>query len=315
MRPLGLPPVVLVLGAVVLLVGVAAVLLLQEAGTRDLEMRIAAITGDDRRGDARRGKSWLLGALQSLGHAIRERTRLYSEQDIAALSGMIGATGLNPSQMLPVVLGAKVAVMVLVPVVAIGYGLLARLSLMHDLMIAAGALPAGVLGPEWVLRFLRGPYTRDLQRGASDALDLLVVCAEAGMGLEAALDQVAREMRVSNRAMASALATLVDELRVLPDRRQAFTNFGERSGVEGLRRMAAIISQALQYGTPLGQALRAVAGELRRERMTRLEAKAVRLPAMLVFPLIAFILPALFIALMGAPMLHVMDALSRAKGH
>lgn len=315
MRPLGLPPVVLVLGAVVLLVGVAAVLLLQEAGTRDLEMRIAAITGDDRRGDARRGKSWLLGALQSLGHAIRERTRLYSEQDIAALSGMIGATGLNPSQMLPVVLGAKVAVMVLVPAVAIGYGLLARLTLLHVLMIAAGALPAGVLGPEWVLRFLRGPYTRDLQRGASDALDLLVVCAEAGMGLEAALDQVAREMRVSNRAMASALATLVDELRVLPDRRQAFTNFGERSGVEGLRRMAAIISQALQYGTPLGQALRAVAGELRRERMTRLEAKAVRLPAMLVFPLIAFILPALFIALMGAPMLHVMDALSRAKGH
>ena len=79
--------------------------------------------------------------------------------------------------------------------------------------------------------------------------------------------------------MATALATLVDELRVLPDRRQAFANFGERSGVEGLRRMAAIIGQTLQYGTPLGQALRAVAGELRRERMTRLEAKAVRLPA------------------------------------
>lgn len=315
MRPLGLPPVVLLLGALVLLVGVAAVLLLQEAGTRDLEARIATITGDDRRDGARRGSSWLFGALRTLGHAIRERTRLYSEQDIAALSGMIGATGLNPSQMLPVVLGAKVAVMVLVPVVAIGYGLLARLSVMHDLMIAAGALPAGVLGPEWVLRFLRGPYTRDLQRGASDALDLLVVCAEAGMGLEAALDQVAREMRVSNRAMSSALATLVDELRVLPDRRQAFTNFGDRSGVEGLRRMASIVSQALQYGTPLGQALRAVAGELRRERMTRLEAKAVRLPAMLVFPLIAFILPALFIALMGAPMLHVMDALGRARGH
>ncbi len=315
MRPFGLPPVVLVFAAVVLLVGVAAVLLLQEAGTRDLEARIAAITGEDRRREAGRGSSWLLEALRSLGRTIRDRTRLYSEQDIAALSGMIGATGLNPGQMLPVVLGAKVAVMGLVPVVAIAYGLLARMSLLHVLLIAIGALPAGVMGPEWVLRYLRGPYTRDLQRGASDALDLLVVCAEAGMGLEAALDQVAREMRVSNRAMSLALATLVDELRILPDRRQAFMNFGDRSGVEGLRRMAAIISQALQYGTPLGQALRAVAGELRRDRMTRLEAKAVRLPAMLVFPLIAFILPALFIALMGPPMLHVMDALSRAKGH
>lgn len=311
---LDVPPVLLLLGALVLLVGLAAILLLQEAGTRDLEARIAVITGQAQRSSDRRLSPWLMSWLQALGRTIRERTRLYSEQDLAALSAMIGASGLNPGQFLPLVLGAKVAFMALVPMVAIGYGLLARLSPLHDLLIAAGALPAGVLGPEWVLRLLRGPYTRDLQRGASDALDLLVVCAEAGMGLEAALEQVAREMRSSNRAMATALATLVDELKVLPDRRQAFANFGQRSGVEGLRRMAAIISQALQYGTPLGQALRAVAGELRRERMTRLEAKAVRLPALLVFPLIVFILPALFIALMGAPMLHVMDALGRAAG-
>ena len=302
-------PLTALLGALVLLVALAAVLLLQEAGTRDLEARIAAVIGDERGAVRRSLLPALAAALQALGSAIRERTRLYSEQDLAALAAVLGASGLNPARMLPLVLGAKAAVMVLVPTVAIGYALLAGVSLLQFLLLAAAALPAAVLVPEWALRLLRGPYTRDLRRGASDALDLLVVCTEAGMGLESALDQVAKEMRSSNRAMATALATLVDELRVLPDRRQAFANFGDRSGVEGMRRMATIIAQTLQYGTPLGQALRAVAGELRRERLTRLEAKAVRLPALLVFPLIVFILPALFIALMGSPMLHVMDTL------
>ena len=300
--------------ALLLLVALAVVLLLQEATSRDLEARIAAVIGDERRSVAHKGLlPWLTEALQALGHTIRERTRLYSEQDLAALGAAIGASGLNPIRVLPLVLGAKVAVMVLVPLLALGYALLARVGLLHGVLLTAAALPAGALVPEWGLRLLRRPYTRDLRRGASDALDLLVVCTEAGMGLEGALDQVAREMRSSNRAMATALATLVDELRVLPDRRQAFSNFGDRSGVEGLRRMASIIAQALQYGTPLGQALRAVAGELRRERLTRLEAKAVRLPGMLVFPLIFFILPALFIALMGSPMLHVMDTLGAAS--
>ena len=309
MRLPAIGPLPLLLAALLLLVALAAVLLLQEAGSRDLEARIAAVTGDERRAAQGSMLAGLSAALQMLGRTIRERTRLYSEQDLAALSAALGASGLNPARMLPLVLGAKVAVMVLVPVLAVGYALLARGSPLHGLLAVAGALPVGVLVPEWALRLLRGPYTRELRRGAPDALDLLVVCTEAGMGLEAALDQVAREMRTSNRAMATALATLVDELRVLPDRRQAFANFGERSGVEGLRRMAAIIGQALHYGTPLGQALRAVAGELRRERLTRLEAKAVRLPGLLVFPLIFFILPALFIALMGSPMLHVMDTL------
>ncbi len=304
-----LGPVPLLLAALLLLVVLASVLLWQEAGSRDLEARIAAVTGDERRAARRSALASLSAILQTLGRTIRERTRLYSEQDLAALSAALGASGLNPARMLPLVLGTKVAVMVVVPVLAVGYALLVHRSPLRGLLTIGAALPVSVLVPEWALRLLRGPYTRDLRRGAPDALDLLVVCTEAGMALEAALDQVAREMRSSNRAMANALATLVDELRVLPDRRQAFANFGERSGVEGLRRMAAIIAQALQFGTPLGQALRAVAGELRRERMTRLEAKAVRLPGLLVFPLIFFILPALFIALMGSPMLHVMDTL------
>ena len=307
-------PLLWLLGGVAVLVGIAALLLLQEAGSRELEMRVASLTGEIRPTTGRGSDvpsigGWLAGGLQALGHTVRENTRLYSEQDIAALGALIAASGLNQNQFLPVALGAKVAMMVLIPIAGITYSVLTGLPTGWAVVVSAVSLMLGVLAPEWVLRFLRRPYQRDLQRGASDALDLLVVCAESGMALESALETVARELRSSNRAIAMALMTLVDELKVLPDRRQAFLNFGQRSGVEALKRMSAIIAQSLQYGTPLGQALRAVSAELRRDRMTKLEAKAVRLPAMLVFPLIAFILPTLFIALMGPGMLRVLDTL------
>jgi tight adherence protein C len=97
---------------------------------------------------------------------------------------------------------------------------------------------------------------------------------------------------------------------MLPDRRKAFANFGNRSGVEGLQRLAAMLGQALQYGTPLSQALRGVANELRHERMNKLEEKAVRLPALLIFPLIFFIMPSLYIVLLGTSFLQLYDALS-----
>lgn len=208
------------------------------------------------------------------------------------------------------VLGAKVITGVLVPIVAYFYGATSGLSPLMHFVVVVASLPVGLLLPDWIIAFLRRPYRNALRKGVSDALDLLVVCTEAGMGLESALDHVARELRLANRPMAAALATLSDELRVLPDRKQALINFGKRSGVEGIRRMSVMLAQTLQYGTPLGQALRAVASELRRERMLRLEERAVRLPALMVFPLVFFILPSMFIVLGGIPMLGLLDLMT-----
>jgi tight adherence protein C len=171
------------------------------------------------------------------------------------------------------------------------------------------------MGPEWGLTLLRRPYLAALRRGVPDALDLLVVCSEAGMGLESALEHVSQEIRHSNPAISVALSKLLDELRVLPDRRDAFRNFADRTGVEGARRVATMLGQSMQYGTPLSQALRTVALDLRRERMIALEAKAVRLPVLLVMPLILFIMPSLFIVLAGPAILHLTDALHAAVAH
>jgi tight adherence protein C len=114
-------------------------------------------------------------------------------------------------------------------------------------------------------------------------------------------------MRHSNAATSLALNKLLDDMRVLPDRRDAFRNFADRTGVDGARRVATMLAQSMKYGTPLSQALRTVALDLRRERMTALESKASQLPAMLTLPLILFIMPSLFIVLIGPAFLHLGD--------
>ena len=300
-----------------LLIALAGALLFREAARRDLEAHLYAVLRAPDAPGARglRGSaSALAGLLRRLGEAIRRGTRLYSEADLAALEGAIGAAGFDPRRVLPALLGLKLVLLVLVPPVAYAGCAIFGASALTRGLAAAAALPIGLLGPDWIIRLMQRPYVRALQRGVIDAIDLLVVCTEAGMGLEGALDTVSREMRHANPAMANALGTLLDELRVLPDRREALANFASRSPVDGLRRLGTMLGQTMQYGTPLGQALRSVAGDLRRDRVIRLEERAVRLPAMLVFPLIVFIMPSVFIVMGGVPILRLLDMFAATTG-
>jgi tight adherence protein C len=302
------------MAGLILFVALAAVMLWREARLQDLEARVLQAATGSAGAERPNQNAPLLGRLvrmlHDLGERIRRGGRLYSQEDLAGIEGAIAAAGLNPKRVLPVVLGGKVALMVLLPLSAILYTIVADASLQTRVVSIIGAAAAGMMGPDWVLNMLRRPYVKALRRGVADALDLMVVCTEAGMGLESALEQVAREMRHSNPPMATALTGLLDELKVLPDRRQAFENFGKRSGVDGLQRLATMLAQSMQYGTPLSQALRAIATELRHERTLRLEEKAAKLPAKLVLPLIVFILPSLFIVLVGSAFLRLFDSLA-----
>jgi tight adherence protein C len=313
-HPLLLPGL---MSAVIILVGISALLLLRDSAHKDLEARVALIVANDCPSDTSLPERFraLTAFLRVIGESILTRTHFYSRDDLAALEGMLSAAGYHPKSLLPVVMGAKVVSLFLVPLVAVGYGFIAGVHPTTRVIIIAASLPAGLLGPEWILSALRRPYIKALQRGIADALDLLVVCTEAGMGLESALEQVTREIGPSNRAMAAALSRLLDDLKVMPDRKEALLNFGRRSGVEAIRRTMTILAQTLQYGTPLGHALRAVATELRRERAVRLEEKAVRLPALLVFPLVFFILPSLFIVMGASSVLRLTAVLGSFGGH
>jgi len=301
------------LAGIAALVAIAAAILLREAGYRDLRRRVIVVaSGPSSANDAARGAGVMASLLIRIGQWLRQSKRLYSIKDIELLEDIISAAGLDPRRVLPLVLGAKLTLLILALAAAGLIGIVTDAGAMKRLILLAVALPVGIMVPEFVLNMLRRSHAAALSRGLPDALDLLVVCTEAGLGLESALKQVSSEMRNSNRAIAMALAGLLDELRVLPDRRQAFTNFGKKSGVEAIRRMSSVLAQTLQLGTPLGEALRSMAAELRRNRMTNLEAKAVRLPALLVFPLIFCILPTLIITLVGPSAISLIDTLHNA---
>ena len=126
------------------------------------------------------------------------------------------------------------------------------------------------------------------------------------MGLESAVERVAQDMGRSNPPMAQVLGSLLDDLRFLPNRRDAFIRLGATS--EGLHRFGTMVSQSLQYGTPLSQALRSIAEEIRRDSIIALEKRAHELGAKLIIPMVLFLLPAMFVILGGSSFLHLMQA-------
>ncbi len=177
-----------------------------------------------------------------------------------------------------------------------------------------GALLVGWRIPDFVLKRLAARRRLHLEQGIPDALDLLVICAEAGLSLDQAVEQVSRDLRPSNRAVADEFATTAAEMRVLPNRAEALENLVERTGVSSLRSITATLTQAIRFGTPLAELMRILAAEMRTERMMRIEERAARLPVLLSIPLALFILPCLLLVI-GTPVaLRVMDTFKNAFG-
>ena len=295
----------LLAGGALGLVAAAAALLAQGAEERDLGNRLRAVLRPAAPAPARRVPgAGALRPLLHLGEFLRDRA-VISAKEVAAFQRTMAAAGFDPRRAVPVFIGAMAVLLVAAPLLAVALALGLSLDRLDGAKLLAAALVLAVLGPNWVVRALRGPFQERLRQGLPDALDLLVVAAEAGLGLETALDRVAREMEASNPPIAMELRLLVQEMRMMPDRRAALERMVERSELEGLKRLGSTLSQTLRYGTPLAQALRALASDMRQERMLRIEEKAIRLPALLIGPLILFILPALFIALIGPSVIEL----------
>ena len=145
-------------------------------------------------------------------------------------------------------------------------------------------------------------------RAFPDALDLLLICVESGMSIEAAFNRVAGEVGSQSVELAEEFSLLTAELSYLPDRRQAYDNLAKRCAHPGVKAVCTALNQAEKYGTPLASALRVLSGEFRNERMMRAEEKAARLPAIMTIPLILFILPTLFVVILGPAACSISDA-------
>jgi tight adherence protein C len=179
----------------------------------------------------------------------------------------------------------------------------------YRLPVDLGVVLIGFLAPGIYVKNAADKRKKGMQKGLPDALDLLVICAEAGLSLDAALTRVAREIGPSAPELADEFGLASVELGFLPERRQALENLNQRTNMASIRGVVNTLLQTEKYGTPLAQSLRVLAAEFRTERLTRAEEKAARLPAILTVPMIIFILPPLFIVLIGPAILRTIDAL------
>jgi tight adherence protein C len=177
-------------------------------------------------------------------------------------------------------------------------------------LFVAGSLLGCYKAPDIWLGNKISKRSAAIRKGLPDALDLLVICAEAGLTVDAAFNRVAKELSKAYPELGDEFALTSIELGFLTDRRTAFENLAKRIDLEAVRGVVTTMIQTEKYGTPLASALRVLSAEFRNQRMMRAEEKAARLPAIMSVPLILFILPTLFIVILGPAACSLSDVFS-----
>jgi len=253
---------------------------------------------------------WVLRLIGSMGNAIA-RSGMLSTRTLAEFEQTLVTAGFRGGHGLGLFVGSKLLFLLGLPIFS--FVLLQQFhigAMMRNGAVLVAAI-VGLLGPDYAVRRMRQRHLRMLERGLPDALDLLVICTEAGLGLEPAIARVSTEIRHAHTAVADELGQTANELRVTSDSRAALINAGARTGLDGVKRLAMTLTQSIQYGTPLSQALRTLSVEMRHETLTRFEARAARLPVLLTMPMILFILPCVFLIVGGPAILQVLEVLKK----
>jgi tight adherence protein C len=203
---------------------------------------------------------------------------------------------------LPVVLGA-IAVIALY-----GFGMYPNWSWFRRYGTVAGIIGGAYKAPDIWLKNKVNKRSNAIRKGLPDALDLLVICAEAGLTVDAAFGRVSKELGKAYPELGDEFGLTAIELGFLNERRQAFENLANRVDLEAVRGVVTTMIQTEKYGTPLASSLRVLSAEFRHQRMMRAEEKAARLPAIMTVPLILFILPTLFVVILGPASCSINDS-------
>lgn len=247
---------------------------------------------------------WMREALNKLN--VLQQSQLEVIQQKLFQAGIrrkeLGIVVIFARMVLPIVLGGTTAFLVY------GINYFPEWGSFKKLMAFAAALGIGYKGPEIYIGNIITKRTDAIRKGLPDALDLLVICAEAGLTVDAAFNRVARELGRAYPELGDEFALTAIELSFLSERRQAFENLAYRVNLEAVKGVTTTMVQTERYGTPLASALRVLSAEFRNERMMRAEEKAARLPAIMTVPLILFILPVLFVVILGPAACSIADA-------
>ena len=202
---------------------------------------------------------------------------------------------------LPILIGGGVIIAVY------GFGWKADWSALKRFGLIAASLIGSYKAPDLFIGNKVKKRTNAIRKGLPDALDLLVICAEAGLTVDAAFHRVAKELGKAYPELGDEFALTAIELGFLSERRHAFENLAGRVKLDAVKGVVTTMIQTEKYGTPLASALRVLSAEFRNERMMRAEEKAARLPAIMTVPLILFILPVLFVVILGPAACAISD--------
>ena len=226
-----------------------------------------------------------------------------SQTEVSVVQARLTRAGYREKSQLNIFYGAKVLVPVLLCLVVTVTGIYTFAGFFAYIM----ALGLGFLVPDFWLGNRIGARQTSLRLGLPDALDLIVICVEAGLGVDRAILRTTEELRLSQPETADELTLVSLEQRAGRARADAWRNLGERTGVESIRTLSSILIQADKFGTSVGKALRAHADTLRTRRRQDAEEQAAKTTVKLIFPLVLFIFPALFVVTLGPSMIIIIE--------
>ena len=219
--------------------------------------------------------------------------------DVGILQRRLLSAGIRSQHGLKVLYGVKGCLAVVLTLSSVGlvFGFEMQSEMSVFQILAAGAL--GWLGPNMVLNRMARKRKKAIKKGLPNALDMLVICVESGLGLDQALMQVSKELQIAHPEITDELSVMNLELRAGRRRSEALHNFGQRTDVDEAKRMVSVLIQADRFGTSISQTLRNFSDYMRVQMRQEVEEKAAKIGVKLVFPIFFFILPSLFVVTVG----------------
>jgi tight adherence protein C len=285
---------------------------LERAGRLSSRLELITTGGDGAVAQVKPEGTTFLRFVSSFGMLIA-RSGLLSRKTLAEMSATLEGAGFRGGRGLGLFIGAKILLMLLVP--ALLYFVLHSFgtSTFWVCVKVGGGAVIGLLLPETIATNMRKKHLTAVEKAVPDALDMLVICADAGLALEAGLQRVAQEMTNLSPALSMELTQTSRELQIGADMRGVMESLGQRTGLDTLKRLSSTLAQSLQYGTPLTAALRSLSAELRQEALVKFEERAGRLPTLMTIPMILFILPCVFLIVAGPAIINVLSTLKGMK--
>lgn len=251
-------------------------------------------------------KQKLQDVIGKLGEHVVERGGL----DLDGWSKRLVQAGFWNPEATRIFFGSRAGLTVGLVFAGLGVGALLNARLFPTLLLGLWLGGLGWLMPSWYVLHRRRKRRTGIQGALADALDLLVACVEAGVGLNQALVRVSEEVRNISEALSEELAMVNLEIRAGTPRDRALRNLAERTGIEDVEGLVSTLIQTERFGTSVGRALRVQADTLRQKRRQRAEEAAAKTTIKLVFPLVLFVFPALFVVILGPAVIQVVQALA-----